>query len=71
MNKSLFTIMFSILFVSLTGCSALKEKAANASTERAAKFSNEELCEHFKEDTNIYYMEANKVEVKKRDLTCN
>lgn len=71
MNKNLFTIMFSILLVSLTGCSALKEKAANASTDRAANFSNEELCEHYKEDTNMYYIEANKVEVEKRGLACN
>ncbi|WGY44783.1 hypothetical protein [Vibrio sp. ABG19] len=71
MKKNLFIITFSILLVNLTGCSALKEKAANASQERAAKFSNEELCEHYKEDTNMYYMEANKVEVEKRDLTCN
>ena len=63
--------MSSILLISLTGCSALKEKAANASTERAAKFSNEELCEHYKEDTNMYYVEANKVEVTKRGLTCD
>ncbi len=71
MNKNLITIIFSIFLVSLTGCSALKEKAANASTERAAEFSNEELCEHYKEDTNMYYVEANKVEVTKRGLTCN
>lgn len=71
MNKNLFTIMFSILLVSLTGCSAMKEKAANASTERAAKFSDTELCEHYIEDTNMYYVEANKAEVMKRGLTCN
>ncbi|EPP22501.1 hypothetical protein L910_4678 [Vibrio fluvialis PG41] len=55
----------------MTGCSALKEKAANASQERAAKFSDEELCKNYKEDTNIYYVEANKTEVQKRGLSCN
>ncbi len=71
MNKSLFAIMVSIVLASLTGCSALKEKAANASVERAANFSDEELCEHYKEDTNLYYVEANKAEVAKRGLTCS
>jgi len=71
MNKNLFIFMTSIVLISLTGCSALKEKAANASTDRAAQFSNEELCEHYKEDTNMYYVEANKAEVTKRGLSCN
>ncbi|ENY8010934.1 MULTISPECIES: hypothetical protein [Vibrio] len=71
MNKNLFTLTLSILVLSMTGCSALKEKAANASQERAAKFSDEELCKNYKEDTNIYYVEANKTEVQKRGLSCN
>ncbi|MFH0256170.1 hypothetical protein ACGRL8_03815 [Vibrio rumoiensis] len=71
MKKSLFTIVLSSLLLSMTGCAALKEKAANASAERAAEFSDEELCESYKEDTNIYYVEANKAEVAKRGLSCN
>jgi len=70
-NKNLFAVILSVMLLSTTGCSALKEKAANASTERAAKFSDEELCQAYKEETNIYYVEANKAEVMKRGLNCN
>lgn len=62
-------IIFSVA-INLTGCNALINKATKNSEERARKFSNDELCKHLSEDTNPYYAEANKQEVKLRQLKC-
>lgn len=56
---------------SLSGCSAMIEKATKNSEERARHFSDAELCQHVKDDTNEYYVAANNQEVAHRNLSCH
>lgn len=65
------SIVISFALISVSGCSALITKAEKNSEERAQKFSDEELCQHLREDGNMYYSKANNQEVEHRKLKCD
>lgn len=64
-------ILIACAVISVSGCSSLIAKAEKNSDERAQKFSNDELCEHVREDGNMYFAKANAKEVERRNLKCN
>lgn len=70
--KQVGLALFAIAaMASLSGCSAMIEKATKNSEERARNFSDAELCQHVKEDSNEYYVAANNQEVAHRNLSCH